>query len=113
MPKPTRPVSCEFTLAGERLDYGWYAGDRGPFEGALVVRTDRFGQRWRLEISRGSYVTARVAAGLLAVTPVTVANWLKAGEFPNARKKNNAVVIPLRDVERIARQRGQDLPFPK
>ena len=110
---PSRHISSETTLAGERLDYGWYSGDRGPFEGALVEKTDRFGQRWRLEIGRSSYVTVRVAAGLLRVTPMTISNWLQAKKFPHAKKKGNAVVIPLRDVESIARQRGQDLPFSK
>ena len=106
------PVSTERTAAGETLEYAWYSGDRGPFEGVVVTRTDRYGMRWKLELDRRSLVTVRVAAGLLGVTPMTIANWLKQRTyFPNAAKRNGVVVIPLRDVERVARLRGKPVPF--
>ena len=104
-------VSSEETAGGERLDYCWFAGARGPFEGVVVIRTDRFGQQWRLELPRGARVTGRVAAGLLRVTAMTVSNWIRAGVFPNITKRNGVTMIPLRDVERVARSRGIPVPF--
>ena len=76
-----------------------------------MIKTDRFGQRWRLELSRRSNITTRVAAGVLGVTAMTVANWVRNGAFPHAIKKRNVTLIPARDVERVARQRGITLPF--
>ena len=104
-------VGSERTFTGEQLDYLWFAGGLTPFEGAMVIKTDRFGQRWMLLSDRDSDVTVRVAAGLLGVTPMTVTNWLKAGSFPGARTIHKAAVIPLRDIERVARARGYNLPF--
>lgn len=99
------------TPAGEELQYAWYSGQMGPHEGVVVIRTDRFGQRWRLELPRRGNVTFRVAAGLLDVTPMTVSNWHRAAVFPHAFKKKNLWLIPIRDVERIARKKNIALPF--
>lgn len=104
-------VGTERTLAGERIEYLWYSGGLGTLEGAVVVKTDRFGQRWQLQLDRSSYLTVRVAAGMLGVTPMTVTNWVNAGVFPSARRIKKATVIPFRDVERVARDRGYKLPF--
>ena len=103
----------ERTASGETLEYKWAAGTRGYFEGIVVLRTDRFGQRWRLELNRGGHVTVRVAAGLLDVTPMTITNWIRAGVFPHAQKnkKTKVVMIPDHEVEQVARQRGVVLPF--
>lgn len=106
------PAGTDKTPAGEELAYAWYSGQMGPHEGVVVIRTDRFGQRWRLELPRRGNVTFRVAAGLLNVTPVTVTNWHRAGLFPHAFKKNRTLwLIPIRDVERVARKRNIALPF--
>ena len=104
-------VGTEQTLSGEQLEYIWYSGSPGHFKGVIVVKTDRFGQRWQLQIGRGSFVTVRVAAGMLGVTPMTVTNWVRAGQFPNAKTKNRATVVPFHDIERIARGRGLQLPY--
>ena len=104
-------AGSEKTSTGEELEYWWFAGNVGFLEGAIVVRIDRFGQRWQLQLDRASYVTVRVAAGLLDVTPMTVTNWLRSGVFPRAKTISKATVIPLRDVERAARARGIPLPF--
>ena len=104
-------VGKEETPAGEELVYTWYAGQPDPFTGIIVIKTDRFGQKWELKIHRDSVVTIRVAAGLLGVTAMTVTNWISAGVFPRAKRKNQVMVIPVREVERIARDRGLQLPF--
>ena len=104
-------AGTETTFTGEHIEYHWYSGGLGTLEGAIVVKTDRFGQRWQLLLDRSSYLTVRVAAGMLGVTPMTVTNWVNAGVFPAARRINKATVIPFRDVERAARDRGYDLPF--
>lgn len=104
-------VGTDKTPSGELIEYGWYSGRMGPHEGVVVIRTDRFGQRWRLELPRRANVTFRVAAGLLNVTTPTIANWQRAGVFPHAFKKKNVMLIPIRDVERIARKKRIALPF--
>jgi hypothetical protein len=104
-------IGVEKTLGGEQLEYCWYGGTPAPFEGILVIKTDRFGQQWRLELSRRSNITVRVAAGVLGVTAMTVSNWVRGGVFPNAVKRKGVTLIPARDVERVARQRGITLPF--
>ncbi len=106
-------VGEEQTDAGEKLEYTWYAGNPGPFEGIIVIRTDRFGQRWELRLQRGSFVTIRVAAGLLGVTPMTVSNWLRSGQIKHGRAMGKgATVIPLNEVERVARSKGIQVPWP-
>ena len=53
-------------------------------------------------------------ATVIAITPcITWAKSLRAGKFPNAttRKDTKVTVIPVRDIERVARQRGIQLPF--
>lgn len=108
---PLVRVGVEQTAGGEKIEYCWYGGTPAPFEGILVIKTDRFGQQWRLQLSRRSNITVRVAAGVLGVTPMTVSNWLREGVFPNALKRKNVTLIPMRDVERVARNRGITLPF--
>jgi hypothetical protein len=105
------PMGTDKTPSGELLEYAWYSGQMGPHEGVVVIRTDRFGQRWRLELPRRGNVTFRVAAGLLNVTPMTISNWHRAGVFPHAFKKKNIMLIPIRDIERIARRKSIALPF--
>lgn len=77
-----------------------------------MIKTDRFGQRWELRLQRGSFVTVRVAAGLLDVTAMTVSNWLRTGVMREARAMGKgATVIPLHEVERVARSRGIKVPW--
>lgn len=104
-------IGSDRTPAGEELQYAWYSGQMGPHEGVVVIRTDRFGQRWRLELPRRGNVTFRVAGGLLNVTAMTVTNWHRAGLFPHAFKKKSVWLIPIRDVERMARDKNITLPF--
>ena len=101
----------ERTPGGEKIEYAWYSGRLGPHEGIVVIKTDRFGMRWRLELPRHANVTVRVAAGLLNVTPMTVSNWIRDGVFQGVLRGKKAVMIPVRDIERVAKLRGITLPF--
>jgi hypothetical protein len=105
------PMGEEKTASGEVLQYRWVAGSDAYFTGVEVVKEDRFGQVWSLRAARDGAVTVRVAAGLLRVTPMTVSNWINAGVFPGVYRVHDAIVIPVREVEQIARQRGIPLPF--
>ena len=98
---------------GETIIYEWVHMPETTvaWKGARVTRLDRFGQRWVLDIARSHLVTHRVAAGLLGVTPMTIYNWSKLGVFRKQQTRNQVAVIPMSEIERIARERGLPLPF--
>jgi len=126
-PLPNEPVLAS---TNDEEDYWWH-GEPGQ-RGAVVFKTDRFGQRWALDIERTHWVTQRVAAGLLNVTVMTVNNWIRDGKIKGAKKRKvlgdlkakdgklsieklpSVSVIPLREVERLAEERGifRDAPLP-
>jgi len=117
----------------------WWDGKPGKRE-ARVIRTDRFGQRWTLEVGSTHFVTYRVAAGLLNVTVPTIHSWVDAGKLSRKVKRLTPIpkmmnedqldltgsnspqglvfVVPLKEVARVAEERGLFLhesitPLPK
>lgn len=109
-------------------EYWWWQGEPGSRE-ALVVRTDRFGQRWELLIESTHWVTHRVAAGLLNVSTPTIRNWVADGTIKETKKlsvphvksmnpgkitmsETKFSVVPLKEVERLANEMGFFLRTP-
>lgn len=88
-----------------------------------MFKTDRFGQRWALDLESTHWVTQRVAAGLLDVSVMTVHNWIRDGKIRETKQrkvlgdltrkgtklsfpgKGTVSVIPLREIERLAEER--------
>jgi len=109
----------------------WWHGEPGQ-RGAVVFKTDRFGQRWALDVERTHWVTQRVAAGLLNVTVMTVGTWIRQGKIKGAKRRKvvgdlvfkgtkvsfkkepSVSVIPLKEIERLAEERGifRETPLP-
>lgn len=89
----------------------WWDGEPEKWE-AMVFRTDRFGQKWALALDSGSWVTHRVAAGLLNVSVMTIHNWVRQGKFSGVKSRKSVSVIPLREIARIAEERGVFIRFP-
>ncbi len=79
--------------------------------GARVIRQDKFGQKWTLDIPQTHVVTQRVAAGLLGVSVMTVNKWVREGKFGRPRLKNGVSVIPMVALRKIADERNLGLPF--
>jgi hypothetical protein len=98
------------TEGGERIEFIWFSDPNTENRGARVVRTDKYGQRWQLDIPHTYVVTQRVAAGLLNVSLVTVNKWVREGKFGRKRTRNGVSVIPMAAVERIALERGIEVP---
>lgn len=101
----------------------WWNGEPGK-RGAIVTKTDRYGQRWVLDLESTHWVTQRVAAGLLDVTVMTINTWIRSGKVRGSKKRKvlgdisfkgdkvsvqalpSVSVIPLREIERLAEKRG-------
>ena len=97
-------LASQETEAGETTAY-WWVGKTGE-GGAVAQITDRHGMRWTLEAEPSSLVTQRVAAGLLRVSIMTVNKWVREGVFGRQIKRDRVSVIPMREVQRMARNRG-------
>lgn len=93
---------------GGRIEFYW-TGDPGA-RSAVVITTDSQGIRWTLEAGPHHLVTQRVAAGLLAVSLVTVNKWVREGRLGPPDFRNGVSVIPMAIIEQVAVQRGV-LPF--
>ncbi len=110
---------------GSEEEY-WWRGHPGERE-AVVFKTDRFGQRWVLEMDSSQWVTYRVAAGLLDVSVPTIHTWVENGKITATKKRvptmytmkkgklkdadpkgsrAGVLVISLKEVEQIAEARG-------
>ena len=109
----------------------WWHGEPGE-RGASVIKTDRFGQAWVLDVESTHWVTYRVAAGLLDVTVPTIHAWVRQGVITETKKRYQTnfkltgeggidlkhpkrigvSVIPLKEIERIAKERGFFTPRP-
>lgn len=100
-----KPVLASIVLTDGGDEEYWWTGEPGS-RGAVVFKTDRFGQRWTLDIRATHWVTQRVAAGLLEVSAMTISNWIREGKITETKKRKGVVVIALREVERIAEARG-------
>jgi|GEM_PF-5069461 hypothetical protein len=79
--------------------------------GARVIRQDKYGQKWTLDIPHTHVVTQKVAAGLLRVSLVTINKWVREGKFGRPRVRNGVSVIPLTALRKIADGRNIGLPF--
>ena len=97
----------------ESITYQWVHDTEAQpvFKGARVTRLDRYGQSWVLSIPRTHAVTHRIAAGLLDVTAVTILNWSRRGVFGPIQRRKGTAVIALNLLEKIARERGMELPY--
>lgn len=78
--------------------------------GARVIRQDRYGQKWQLDIPHTHVVTQKVAAGLLGVSVMTINKWVRERLFGKPRLRNGVSVIPLEAIRKIAEARGVQLP---
>ena len=124
------PTLAMVVLADGGDEEYWWNGQPGK-RGAVVFKTDRFGQRWTLDIESTHWVTQRVAAGLLCVSPMTVNTWVRTGKIKKAKKRKvlgdltfegskiaieknrgSVSVIPLTEIERLAEARGMFVRTP-
>lgn len=120
---PSAILASVLVTEGGDEEY-WWIGTPGE-RGAVVFKTDRFGQRWTLDLDATHWVTQRVAAGLLGVSVMTVNNWIREGRITDSKRRKvdgstgrgesrtttprrggSVSVIPLKTVERIAEERG-------
>lgn len=83
----------------------WWMGFPGTW-GAQVVKTDEHGMRWTLDATSTHWVTQRIAAGLLNVSVMTINRWVKDGVFGKPVYRNGVSVVSMREVQRIAHERG-------
>ena len=105
MPYPRPPILASVADEdGDHIEFFW-VGEPGS-RGAKVVTTDTQGMRWTLEAGPDHLVTQRVAAGLLAVSLVTVNKWVRDGALGEREYRNGVSVIPMEIIERVAVQRG-------
>jgi hypothetical protein len=103
--KDREPVLASIVRTDGGNEEYWWNGEPGR-RGGVVFKTDRFGQRWTLDIRSTHWVTQRVAAGLLEVSVMTISNWIREGKITDTKKRNGVAVISLKEVERIAEARG-------
>lgn len=102
---PPEPLlASSATEDGDKIEFWWvgYPGARG----AKVITTDPYGMRTTLEIGPDHWVTQRVAAGLIAVSLMTVNNWVRSGVFGPREARNGVSVVRMNRVEELAAQRG-------
>lgn len=92
------------------VTYFWVFEPNVRTMGARVIRQDKYGQKWQLDIPHTHVVTQRVAAGLLGVSTMTVNKWVREGLFGRPRKRNGVSVIELGAIRKIAEARGLELP---
>jgi hypothetical protein len=78
----------------------------GPIGAAVVVVRDRTGFSYERHVGLDDFVTVRDAAGFLRVRTMTIGRWIKTQRL-RSRKQNGASVIRLRDVLRVAQERGR------
>jgi len=77
-----------------------------PIGAAVVVVRDRTGFSYERHVGLDDFVTVRDAAALLRVRTMTIGRWVKTRSL-GSRKQNGVSVIRLRDVLRVAQQRGR------
>jgi hypothetical protein len=79
--------------------------------GARVVRQDKYGQKWTLDIPHTYVVTQYVAAGLLRVSVMTINKWVREGKLGKVRRRNGVSVISMVALRKMADERNMGLPF--
>lgn len=104
-------VGSQQKTADGLVTFCWvYDPDRRT-TGARVIRNDKYGQKWTLDIPHTHVVTQKVAAGLLRVSVMTINKWVREGKFGRPRLKNGVSVIPMVALRKIADERNLGIPF--
>ena len=106
--QPTSILASVQRIAGDHGEFYWVGFPGGEW-GAKVIRVDPHGLRWTLDVEATNWVTHRVAAGLLGVTPMTIYRWAQQGVFGRQMQRNGVAVVPLKRVAELAAGR-QILP---
>ena len=69
-----------------------------------ITKIDRFGQRWKLDLSSSPYVSYRVAAKLLGVSVAAIYTW--EGKRFKPYRKGRAKMISQRALKELAYEKG-------
>ena len=95
-PRPTTRATIEELLRRNRGDVG---------EWAVVEIRNRIGFKYERVVGESEYMSQKEAAELLGVEVMTVSRWVRGGEL-SSRKRNGFSVVRLRDLLKLAAQRG-------
>jgi len=79
-----------------------------PIGAAMIVIRDRIGFEYERQVGLDDFVSIREAAGLLELPVMTLSRWVKSKKLKSA-KRGGFVVIRLREVLRIAKERHGSL----
>ncbi len=79
--------------------------------GARVIRRDKHGQQWTLDIPHTYVVTQNIAAGLMRVSVMTINKWVREGRLGRPLRRNGVSVIQLSALRKMADERKMGLPF--
>ncbi len=80
---------------------------RDPVEVVIAIR-DRIGFRYERIVGLADYVSQREAAQVLGLPVMTITRWVRRKKLPS-RKHRGYTVVLLRDVLRLAKERGRSL----
>jgi len=80
---------------------------RDPVEVVIAIR-DRIGFRYERIVGLADYVSQREAAQVLGLPVMTITRWVRRKKLPS-RKRRGYTVVRLRDVLRLAKERGRSL----
>ena len=80
---------------------------RDPVEVVIAIR-DRIGFRYERIVGLADYVSQREAAQVLGLPVMTITRWVRRKKLPS-RKRRGYTVVLLRDVLRLAKERGRSL----
>jgi hypothetical protein len=79
-----------------------------PIGAAVIVIRDRIGFQYERQVGLDDFVSTREAAQLLELPVMTITRWVRAMKMKSS-KRNGFVVIRLREVLRIAKERQTTL----
>src|SRR5260370_15065573 len=85
----------------------WWLHQPGGW-GVEIIKPDSYGNKWSLVVEHDRYLTQELAGRAIGVSLVTIIQWVSNGVFRGLKQhtKRKVVLIPVREVERVARQRG-------
>jgi hypothetical protein len=83
-------------------------GPVNPIGAAVIVLRDRTGFQYERQVGLGDFVSIREAAQLLRVPIMTLTRWVRSEKVKSSRR-NGFVIIRVREVLRLAKERRTKL----
>jgi hypothetical protein len=95
-------------VKSEYPTYTSKTGPQRPIGAAVIVMRDRIGFEYERQVGMDDFVSIREAAKLLELPVMTLTRWVKSKKLKSS-KRSGFVVIRLREVVRIAKERRAKL----